>query len=230
MSSGTIFLFLRVLISVLKKNNYQKLLVTFDGGGTNFRKSLLSHYKANRESMPDQLFQQMEILKTLLTKTNINYIQLIDCEADDIITSFISQNTKKYPSLTYDIFTRDKDLLQLINEKTNILKYINRKITFYTVEHFNQEYNFPPNSYVDYLSLLGDSVDNIAGVKGIGPVNAQKLIQQFSTVENIYQKIDNLPEITKKLLENQKELVFRNKKIISLEKNIPLPAVECNFS
>src|SRR5437764_12577085 len=118
------------------------------------------------------------------------------------------------------MFTRDKDLLQLLNKNINILKYIDGKSTSYTYEDFCQEYNFVPNHYTDYLSLLGDNIDNIEGVKGIGPVSAKKLIQQFQTVENIYQKIDNLLENAKKLLENREEMVYLNKKIISLEKNI----------
>src|SRR5437764_13051380 len=97
----------------------------------------------------------------------------------------------------------------------------------YDCPAFWQEYDFSPLNYVDYLSLIGDQVDNIKGVKGIGPVSAKKLIQQFGTIENIFQKIDHLPENTKKMLENKEEMVYLNKKIISLEKDISLPAEEC---
>jgi DNA polymerase I len=178
--------------------------------------------------MPENLVNQMETLKSLLVKTNIPYIQIVNYEADDIIASFIVQTAERHPNLIFDIFTRDKDMLQLINQNTNILKYINGKITLYNQESFQQEYNFLPSSYVDYLSLLGDNVDNIEGVKGIGPVNAKILIRQFSTLENIYQKISecpsqsNIPEPIKILLEKGQELVLRNKKIIGLEKNISL--------
>jgi 5'-3' exonuclease len=131
-------------------------------------------------------------------------------------------------------------LLQLINKNTNILKYINGKIIIYDYRQFFQEYNFAPHNYIDYLSLLGDKVDNIEGIKGIGPVGARNLIQQFRVVENLYQFYStltelnsqifyskltpNVPENFKKLLEGQAELTLRNKKIISLEKNVLLPA------
>jgi len=232
MKQGTIFFFLRVLISIFKKGDYQKLLVVFDGGGTNFRKILLPHYKAQREAMPEELYEQMETIKSLLEKTGITYLQLESQEADDLIASFVSQKLKDNTHLTFDIFTRDKDLLQLLNQNINILKYINGKSTLYTYENFCEEYKFIPNSYVDYLSLLGDNVDNIEGIKGIGPVNAKKLIQQFQNVENIYQEINKLPEITKRLLVGKEKLVFSNKKIISLVKNIPLPDIheKCNFN
>src|SRR5436189_3798854 len=81
----TIFFFLRVLISIFKKSNYQKLLVVFDGGGTNFRKTLLPEYKAQREAMPEELYQQMEMVKLLLDKTKITCLQLENQEADDLI-------------------------------------------------------------------------------------------------------------------------------------------------
>ncbi|MEG7978495.1 MAG: hypothetical protein NY202_00830 [Mollicutes bacterium UO1] len=90
-----------------------------------------------------------------------------------------------------------------------------------------------PKNYLDYLSLLGDAVDNIGGIKGIGPVSAKKLIQQFGTVENIYRQIDNMPENTTKFLENKEKMVYLNKKIISLEKNIILTAEiakKCDFN
>jgi len=232
MKQGTIFFFLRVLISIFKKGDYQKLLVVFDGGGTNFRKVLLPHYKAQREAMPEELYEQMETIKSLLEKTGITYLQLESQEADDLIASFVSQKLKDNTHMTFDIFTRDKDLLQILNQNINILKYINGKSTLYTYKNFCDEYKFIPNSYVDYLSLLGDNVDNIEGIKGIGPVNAKKLIQQFQNVENIYQEINKLPEITKRLLVGKEKLVFSNKKIISLVENIPLPDIheKCNFN
>ncbi|CAI2188851.1 18682_t:CDS:2, partial [Funneliformis geosporum] len=113
---GTVFFFLRVLISIFKKTDYQKLLVTFDGGGTNFRKNLLPQYKAQREAMPEELYQQMETVKLLLEKTGLTYLQLENQEADDLIASFVNQKTKDNPGLTFDIFTRDKDLLQLLSQ------------------------------------------------------------------------------------------------------------------
>ncbi|KLL01624.1 MAG: DNA polymerase I [Mycoplasmataceae bacterium RC_NB112A] len=232
-SYGAIFFFLRVLISVLKKNDYQKLLIFFDGGGTNFRESLLPRYKAQREKMPSELFEQLEILRELLKKTDLICFQLSNCEADDLIASFVAQSLKKYPHFQFSIFSRDKDLMQLLSPNINILKYNKeKKMVLYNEWSFFQEYGFSPLNYVDYLSLIGDSVDNIEGVKGIGPVGAKKLIQQFGTVENIYQKLDQLSTKTQKLLENQQEIVYRNKKIISLVKNIVLLAdidQKCEF-
>ncbi|CAI2162291.1 13557_t:CDS:1 [Funneliformis geosporum] len=183
--------------------------------------------------MPEELRNQMEEIKLVLERANITYIQLVDCEADDLITSFVRQNKKTDANLIFDIFTRDKDLLQLLDEKTNILKYVNGKITLYAKEDFQQEYNFPAPNFADYLSLLGDNVDNVKGVRGIGTVGAKNLIRQFQTVENIYQQKNNLPENSRKLLENCQEEVYLNKKIVGLEDNISLPTKlyeKCDFN
>nr|CAG8538874.1 1762_t:CDS:2 [Entrophospora candida] len=157
----------------------------------------------SNEKVVCKLDKEMNIKLWDLEKTDIAYIQLVDCEADDLITSFIKQSEKKYPNLIFDVFTRDKDLLQLLDKNTNI------------------------------LNLLGDSIDNIKGVKGIGPVSAKNLIQQFHTVENIYQQKNNLPESSIKLLENNQELVYRNKKIIGLVETISFPPnlyEKCDFN
>jgi DNA polymerase-1 len=162
----------------------------------------------------------MQKIKNLLEETSIKLIQVVNYEADDLIASFVSQQTKEKPFINLDIFTRDKDLLQLLDKNVNILKYIEGKSKIYTQEDFYQDYGFSPSNYVDYLSLLGDNVDNIKGVNGVGPVNAKKIIQQFGTIENIYQKIKEVPEKNKKILENQKETAYLNKSIIKLDKSI----------
>ena len=231
---GGVFLFLRVLISVIKKFGYGNILVVFDGGGENFRKKLLPSYKSQREKMPENLLEQVKIVKELLTTCKIANMQLDNCEADDVIASFVSQNSKKNPELVFDVFTRDKDLMQLINKNINVLKYKNKKIFLYTEDDFFQEYNFHPTNYLDYLSLLGDKIDNIKGVNGIGKVGAKNLIQQFSSVENIFLALDNKRklETLSKLLENNKKLVLKNKEIIDLKKDIKLSidVKKCRFS
>src|SRR4051812_27178057 len=98
--------------------------------------------------MPEELYEQMKTLKSLLERINLPYLQLVDCEADDIIASFIKQIQEISSEVIFDVFTRDKDMLQLINSNTNVLKYIDGKIILYTDKHFQQEYNFPPLSYV----------------------------------------------------------------------------------
>src|SRR5690349_19061570 len=105
----------------------------------------------------------MKMLKNLLEETNVALIQMANHEADDLIASFVDKKIKEDSSIILDIFTRDKDLLQLLDKNVNVLKYIEGKSTIFTYKDFYQEYGFFPSNYVDYLSLLGDNADNIKG-------------------------------------------------------------------
>ena len=112
---------------------------------------------------------------------------------------------------------------QLLSSQVSIRRYVKGKIVSLTYQDFYQEYKFFPSSYVDYLCLLGDKVDNIVGVNGIGPKLAQQLIQKFGTIENLDQNVHQLaPKIQDLLVKNQ-ELVSRNKQLINLKKDLNLP-------
>lgn len=221
--NGLIFFFLRTMISLLKKDKYQRMLIIWDGGGDNFRNTLLPCYKAHREDMPNELWEQLKILRALLEKWKIACLQMVNYEADDLIASCINQMQKILPDYFFNIFSQDKDLLQMIGQNISIIKNINSKIYLYTNSDFQKDYNFAAVNYIDYLSFLGDKADNIKGVKKIGPVTAKHLIRQFNTIENVYSSFDHLPSNIKKLLINTENNVIINKKIITLNQNIILP-------
>ena len=227
-----IFIFLRILGSLLHKNSYQKLLIIFDSAKTNFRHQILLEYKTNRLATPPELLGQMDFLQNLLMQSGIPLTKLINFEADDLIASFVSQNSRSDSSWTFNIFSQDKDLFQLLSNQVNIYRYIKGKIISLTYQEFYQEYKFSPSSYVDYLCLLGDKVDNIIGVNGIGTKSAQQLIEKFGTIENLYQNIHQLTPKTRDLLVKNQELVNRNKQLISLKKDLILPInwEQCDFS
>jgi DNA polymerase-1 len=218
-----IFIFLRVMIRVLKSNNYQKLLIVFDSAKTNFRHQILPEYKINRLTTPPKLLTQMNALQILLSQSGIPSTKLENFEADDLIASFVSQNSQLQPDWTFDIFSQDKDLLQLLSPKVNIHKYAKGEIINFTEKGFWQEYNFAPCNYVDYLCLLGDQVDNVAGINGIGTKSAQQLIQNFGSLENLYQNIQQLPTKTQELLSKNQKLVLQNKQLITLKRDLDLP-------
>jgi len=221
------FFLLRALISLVKNDNYHKLIFFFDAGRMNFRHAILENYKANRKTTPTELIIQTEFLQKILPQIGLTYAKLEMEEADDLIASFISQNSKRYPKEIFDIFSQDKDLMQLISPQINILKYIKNKNTIFTYEDFLKKYQFFPSKYVDYLSLLGDKSDNIKGIEKIGIKKAQQLIEHFGSLENIYQKLDEFSEKMRSLLIDSKRLVFQNKQLISLKKDITL-AIDWN--
>lgn len=174
----------------------------------------------------------MDILQDLFAKSDIQLIKLINFEADDLIASFVKQKSLLCPDWIFDVFSQDKDLLQLLSSQVNILKYINGEIALFTYQEFYKEYKFSPSSYVDYLCLLGDKSDNIGGVDGIGIKSAQKLIQEFDNLENIYQNIKQLSSKIETLLVKNQNLVFQNKQLITLKKDLVLPInwKKCDFS
>jgi DNA polymerase I len=228
-----IFIFLRIMISLLKNNGYQKLLVVFDSTKINFRHHILPGYKIHRLATPPQFLQQVDCLQELFVQSNISLVKLINFEADDLIASFISQNSESHPDWKLDIFSQDKDLMQLLSPQVSIYHYNSKKeVVPFTYPKFCQEYRFAPSSYVDYLCLLGDKSDNIQGVNGIGIKSAQQLIQRFGTVEALYQNIYQLPVKTQDLLADSKQLVYQNKQLITLRKDLILPINwgECDFS
>ena len=113
--------------------------------------------------------------------------------------------------------------MQLLSSQAKIYKYSQGEIIAFTEQDFWQEYNFPPCNYIDYLCLLGDQVDNIQGVNGIGIKTAQQLIQSFETIEKLYQNLQQLSPKIQELLTKNQALVFQNKQLITLKNDLILP-------
>jgi DNA polymerase-1 len=211
------------LISILKKNSYNELIIFFDGGGEYSRRKILPEYKSNRTKMDDDLFCQMKLIKEMLKSFEINYFEMRNCEADDLIATFVDKKIRENKEQFFDIFTRDKDLLQLINSNVRIIKYENKKIVFYDEQAFKKTYNFSPPSFVDYLSILGDSSDNIKGVNGIGLIGAKKIISEFESLEQAFKNMEKLGKRNRDLLECSEDLVYKNRSLIELKRCIAFP-------
>lgn len=225
-----VFIFLRVMVSLLKENTYQKLLVTFDSTKTNFRHQIYPNYKINRLLTPNEFLKQLDILQNLITQTGVVLVKMENFEADDLIASFVSQNSNS--KITFDILSQDKDLLQLLTPEVNVCKYSKKKIITFRYSDFLEIYGFLPINYVDYLSLLGDKVDNIEGIEGIGEKKAQRLIKRFGSIENIYANLDSLSEDLQKILAEKKAVIDQNKELISLKSDLNLLVTweSCSFS
>ncbi|CAJ0919116.1 489_t:CDS:2 [Entrophospora sp. SA101] len=178
---------------LLRGNNYQKVLVAFDSTKINFRHQIYPEYKIHRLATPPRLLQQLNTLKDLLMQSEVPVVEL------------------------------DKDLMQLLSPQVKIYKYSQGEIIAFTEQDFWQEYNFSPGNYIDYLCLLGDQVDNVQGVNGIGIKTAQQLIQSFKTIEKIYQNGQQLSPKVQELLTKNQELVFQNKQLITLKNDLILP-------
>ncbi|UBX98520.1 DNA polymerase I [Mycoplasmopsis synoviae] len=186
-SNGTptnaITLFLKQLVKYLVFYKPDYLFIAFDAKERAKRHELLDGYKANRIKAPQELFIQFDLIKEILKEMKVFYYESAGDEADDLIATFC----RNFESLEKFIFSRDKDLLQLVNKNTRVF-FKDEEVTYL---NFFEKYQINPDQIIDFKALKGDPSDNLPGIKGIGDKTAIKLLNEFKTFENIYQNLDS---------------------------------------
>ena len=206
--TNALFGFSNMINKIILEEKPTYILVAFDKGKT-FRHEKYSEYKAGRIEMPDELRLQFPIAKKLLELMGIKYYEIENYEADDIIGTFskFCDNTK----YTGTIISSDKDLLQLITDSVDIKLLKSKDYIRYNPESFYEEYKIKPINIIDLKSLMGDSSDNIKGVKGIGEKTALKLLQEYKTLNGIYENIDKKYDfiITNPPIRAGKDIVYK---------------------
>ena len=234
--TNAIYGFLNIYWMILDKFKPDYVAVSFDLSKPTFRHNMYSEYKGTRKGMPDELREQMPVLKDVLRAMNIPILELEGYEADDILGTVSNINTKNN-IFTY-ILTGDKDSLQLISNTTSVIMPSSRgsktEYTVYTPEVLMEKQGIEPYQVIHIKSLMGDSSDNIPGVKGIGEKTAYSLIGKYTTLESIYENIDNLDasaKIKEKLI-NDKETAFLSKELATININSPITfdLEECKYS
>lgn len=210
------------MINHLLKSDYDNILVAFDAGKHTFRHELMDDYKAGRAHMPDEMRMQIAHIKNFLDISNIKRYELDEYEADDIIGTM----SEKAKSQGYhvDIYSSDKDLLQLISEDSTV--HLTKKgmtdLEDFDIPHFKETYNLEVSQFIDLKALMGDKSDNISGVPGIGPKKAIKYLTDYKTVEGIIENIDKLKGKDKENFETYKELAIKCKKMVTILKDAPI--------
>ncbi len=190
----------------------------------NFREEIYSEYKANRQIPPQDLSLQINVAIEWIEKMGFKSISIEGYEADDIIATI--SNLAKKANFEVMIISSDKDLYQLIDEKVKLFDPIKKEII--DEKKCIEKFGIEPKNFIDYQSLVGDSVDNIVGVAGIGAKSAEALINEFKTIENIYENLNLITKLRQKtLLEKGKELAFISKQLVTLKKDI---FDSCDFS
>ncbi len=202
--TNAIFGFLNILQRMESEEKPDALCVAFDLHGPTFRHLQYEGYKATRHGMPEELAQQMPVLKEVLTAMNIPIFQCQGWEADDVIGTVGKQCGRENWDCV--IVTGDRDSLQLVDEHVTVKLVITKggqtNSTNYTPQVFEEEYGFAPPILVDLKSLMGDSSDNIPGVAGIGPKGAKDLLLKFGTMKGIYENLEDAsirPKMREKL-------------------------------
>lgn len=217
--TNALFGFSNMINKIILEEKPTYILVAFDKGKT-FRHEKYSEYKAGRIEMPDELRLQFPIAKKLLELMGIKYYEIENYEADDIIGTFskFCDNTK----YTGTIISSDKDLLQLITDSVDIKLLKSKDYIRYNPESFYEEYKIKPINIIDLKSLMGDSSDNIKGVKGIGEKTALKLLQEYKTLNGIYENIDKISGKIKEKLIDGKNDAYISYELATIVTNVPI--------
>ena len=224
--TNAIYGFLNIYWMILEKVNFDYVAVSFDLNKPTFRHKMYDGYKANRKAMPEELKMQMPLIKDVLNAMNIPIFEMEGYEADDILGT-VSKINEKNNIFTY-ILTGDRDSFQLISSLTSVIipsnKFSKTEYNIYTPELLKQNYSIDPYQVIEVKALMGDSSDNIPGVKGIGEKTAYLLINKYANIDAIYNNIENI-EVTQKIKEkllNDKEMAYKSKTLATINREVPI--------
>lgn len=218
--TNALYGFANMINKIVAEENPIYIAVAFDIG-KNFRKAKYDFYKEGRNATPEELKIQMPIARKILDGMGIKYLEKEPYEADDIIGTLVHQ-AELDPDFDVTIISSDKDLLQLINFETDIKLLKQDSYIRYNERTFKEEWKIDPIKIIDLKGLMGDASDNIPGVKGVGEKTALKLLQEYGSVENIYENIDNIKGALKQKLLDGKDSAFMSKEIATIYKEVPL--------
>ena len=217
-----IFGFTSVLFRILEQEKPDYLAVAFDTGKT-FRDELFPEYKATRTKMPDDLRPQIERIRQLVDAFNIPRLEMEGYEADDVLGSAARQAAAQ--GLGVKIITGDRDLLQLV-DKLIIVSLPEGKLSdsrdYITDQDVEKKMGVPPHQVVDYKALLGDTSDNIPGVPGVGEKTAQRLIQKYHDLDNVYAHLDEIEPRWRSKLEAGKESAYLSQDLARIRVDLPI--------
>ncbi len=229
--TNAIFGFLMTLMKLIDENNPDYICAAFDLKAPTFRHKMYAEYKAQRKPMPDGLRVQMPIAKDILRAMGINILELEGYEADDIIGT-VSRLCEEN-DVECLIATGDKDDLQLASQKTKVLLTVTKQgvtdTDVYTEKEVFDRYGVTPEQFIDVKALMGDTSDNIPGVKGIGEKTAMTLIGKAKSIENLYADLESwgITPANLKKLEADKDSAFLSKTLATIDRFVP---IKFNFS
>lgn len=219
MPTNALYGFLSMTIKLLREIKPDYLAFCFDRKDGSFRLDLYEAYKANRGEMPENLVPQVPYVKELTDLLGIPRFEQKGYEADDLIGSLVKLGESQ--NLEVVIVSGDKDFAQLIGPKVSMFDTM--KNVRYDQTSALEKWGVRPDQMIDYLALIGDSSDNVPGVKGIGPKGAQKLLEEFGTLENIYSNIDKISaKGLRTKLEESRDLAFLSKRLVTIATDVKL--------
>lgn len=226
--TNAVYGFLAIMFKVMEELKPEYMMVTFDMKGPTKRHEMYKEYKANRHGMPDELAEQMPIIKEILRAMNIDIIEKQGYEGDDILGTLSVYGEKQ--GLDVTVLSGDRDNFQLATDKVTI-RIPRTKAGKTEVEDFNREkiietYGVEPKQLIEVKGLQGDSSDNIPGVPGIGEKTALSLIKKYGSIQNLYEKVekgeDDLKGKQKENIVNNKELAVLSRELGTINLEAPV--------
>ena len=217
--TNAVFAMTKFLLKLEKEHPSENGAFVFDKGRPHFRMELAPDYKANRPPMPEELQIQLPVIRELIQDFGWTIVEHDGYEADDLIGSIATA----FPAHRVVIFSGDKDLSQVIDDRVEMLVPDPAgSVTKRGVEEVVKKFGVPPSGIVDYLALIGDASDNIPGVEGIGPKTAAALLNQFGSAEQMFSHLDEVKrETLRTRLAGEKEHFQRNRKLVLLDRQPP---------
>lgn len=219
--TNALFGFTNMINKIIEEENPTRILVAFDKGKT-FRHDKYDFYKDGRMETPDELKLQFPIAKEMLEYMGIKYYEIDNYEADDIIGTFAAFCDIPDDDFIGTIISSDRDLLQLLSSQVDIKLLKQKDHIRYNPETFKAEYGIDPINIIDLKALMGDASDNIPGVKGVGEKTALKLLQEYKTLDGIYENINNIKGALHDKLVSDKDNAYMSYEIATIEKNVPM--------
>ena len=204
--TNALYGFINMMNRIIKEENPSYIMVAFDKGKT-FRHDKYDDYKAGRAAMPDELKLQFPKAKEVLQAMGIKYYEIDNYEADDIIGT-LAKKVDEEDEFIATIVSSDKDLLQLISDEVVVKLLKSNDHIMMTKDEFKNTYGIDPIKMIDLKALMGDSSDNIPGVKGIGEKTAIKLLTEYKSLDGLYEHIDEIKGKTKEKLEQDKDNAY----------------------
>lgn len=222
--TGAVYGFFNMVLPLLASAKGNDAFVcVFDASRTSFRQDIYPAYKANRQETPEDLISQSYLVREGVAAMGIPVLCIPGVEADDVIATLAHNNCKGHDATR--IITSDKDLMQLVSDC--IFLYDGMKDREIREPQVLEKFGVKPNQVIDIQSLMGDSSDNVPGVPGIGPKKASELINQFGSLDNLY---DNLEEVknerTRNLLRDNRESAYISKQLVTLKKDVDLTGLK----
>ena len=226
--TGALFIVGRVLLKLLREEKPSHFVFIMDGHGKNFRHEIFPAYKANRPAAPEELVMQIEPLRKMVRALGMKVVVSEQCEADDCIASLAAKYGKERPIVIVGV---DKDLRQCLTPNVVMWDPASKEEKLVTLDSFRSDTGLEPEQWPDVQALIGDTSDNVPGVKGIGEKTAEKLFRDFRSLEDVRDRMAEVPPTIRKKLEGNEEAMFLYRELTRLHTDcctVPLEDMAVN--